>query len=74
MSIYTRREQIRRKKLFDCYVELNCYRLAVAELYKHRLITQSDYRAVVRKIATAELDLITPKQAKTHPRTLTQVK
>ena len=63
-----------RKKLFDCYVELNCYRLAAKQLCASKAILRSDLRAIEAKIAQAEIGLITPKQSKTHPRTLTRVK
>lgn len=63
-----------RKKLFDCYVDLNCYRLAATQLYRSKQITKLDLRAVETEVAQAELSLIIPKLSKTHPRTLTRVK
>ena len=63
-----------RKKLFDRYVELNCYRLAANQLCKSKQITKTDLRAVEAKVALAELALIIPKQSKTHSHTLTRVK
>ncbi len=44
-----------RKKLFDCYVDLNCYRLAATQLYKSKQITKLDLRAVETEVAQAEL-------------------
>ena len=63
-----------RKKLFDCYVDLNCYRLAATQLYRSKQITKLDLHAVETEVAQAELSLIIPELSKTHPRTLTRVK
>lgn len=63
-----------RRKLFDRYAELNCYRLALGRLQQNGLITRAERRAVEAKISQVELGLIMPKQSKNHPRTLTRVK
>lgn len=63
-----------RKRLFEHYVELNCYRIVTQQLYQHKLLNCRDYHAVLAKISQAELNLIVPRQSKSHPRTLTRVK
>lgn len=63
-----------RQKLFDRYVELNQYRLANKTLLGQRLITIADYRALDKRIAQLETDLLTPRQSRAHrQRTLTIV-
>lgn len=63
-----------RKKLFDNYVELDLYHLAIKQLYKRKLISSLEYRAAKAKLYRLEMNLIIPKQSKSHPRTLTRVK
>ena len=63
-----------RKQLFEHYVKLDCYRIATQQLCKSKSITRRDYNAIIAKISQAEIDLIMPKQIRSHPRKLTQVK
>lgn len=64
-----------KKKLFEHYVELNCYHLAARHLHKNKVISRTELRVMESKIFQAETSLIVPKQSKTtHPRTLTRVK
>lgn len=74
LSIYHKKGEQMRKKLFERYAELNCYRLALQPLQQNGLITRAARRAVEAKISQVEMSLIIPKQNKIHPRTLTRVK
>ena len=59
---------------FEPRLKIACFRAITDQLRDNHLVTDEEYRRIMKHLDKQETDLIAGKPAGTHPRKLTEVK